>query len=155
MSLTLTPIGRLRTPYPTRDDCPRNGRQFDPPPLCHAEIFPEYQPGLAGIETFSHLILLYHLADHAHVDLVFIPPFATEQRGIFATRAPWRPNHIGLSVVKFEGLSAPGTLDIRYLDCIDGTALLDIKPYLRTVDCEPEATLGWLEPHAGKRIPIA
>lgn len=69
-------------------------------------------------------------------------------RGVFATRAPFRPNPIGLSVVAFDGFQAPGTLKVRYLDCVDGTVLLDIKPYLRTTDSEPNATMGWLDVHA-------
>ena len=93
------------------------------------------------------MILLYWMHAAKPAELVFTPPFDTEPRGLFATRAPWRPNPIALSVVKFEGFDGPGRLLVRNLDCANGTALLDIKPYLRTVDSEPEATMGWLEPH--------
>ena len=71
-----------------------------------------------------------------------------QPRGVFATRGPRRPNPIGLSVVAFDGFDAPDTLKVRYLDCIDGTPLIDIKPYLKTTDCEPDADMGWLEQHA-------
>ncbi len=84
--------------------------------------------------------------------LVFTPPFDDTPRGVFATRAPTRPNPIGLAVVAFDGFAAPNRLAVRYLDCLDGTPLLDIKPYLRTTDAEPAATLGWLTPHAGPRL---
>jgi tRNA (Thr-GGU) A37 N-methylase len=70
---------------------------------------------------------------------------------VFATRAPWRPNPIGLSVVALDGIEGT-TLVVRNLDCVDGTPLLDIKPYLRTTDCEPAASLGWLAPHAGRPV---
>jgi tRNA-Thr(GGU) m(6)t(6)A37 methyltransferase TsaA len=149
----LRPIGVLRTPFRTRAECPRNGRALDPAPLCHAEIAAPFVAGLRGIEGFSHLILLYWLDQTGPVELVFTPPFATEPRGVFATRGPARPNPIGLSVVAFEGFAAPDRLRVRYLDCIDGTPLIDIKPYLRTTDAEPEASLGWLAPHAGQRRP--
>jgi tRNA (Thr-GGU) A37 N-methylase len=70
---------------------------------------------------------------------------------VFATRAPWRPNPIGLSVVKLEGIPSPGHLAVRHLDCLNGTILLDVKPYLPTTDSEPAATMGWLAPHATMR----
>ena len=77
---------------------------------------------------------------------MFVPPFDPDPRGVFATRAPWRPNPIGLSVVAFDGFAGEGVLAVRYLDCLDGTPLLDIKPYLPTTDAEPAASMGWLAP---------
>jgi tRNA-Thr(GGU) m(6)t(6)A37 methyltransferase TsaA len=150
-ALTLRPIGRLQTPFATPADCPRNGRQLQPPPLCRAMVDPEWQPGLAGLEGFSHLILLYWLHLGRGPSLSVTPRFAGQAHGIFATRAPNRPNPIGLSVVAFAGFEAPGVLLVRNLDCADGTPLLDIKPYLVTTDAEPEASMGWLAPHATPR----
>jgi tRNA-Thr(GGU) m(6)t(6)A37 methyltransferase TsaA len=147
---TLTAIGSLATPFATRAACPRNGRQLDPAPECRAVVDEPFRAGLASLDGFSHLILLYWLHETRQSDLLFTPPFDPAPRGVFATRAPWRPNPIGLSVVAFDGFAAPGVLRVRYLDCIDGTPLLDIKPYLRTTDAEPAATLGWLSPHAGR-----
>jgi tRNA-Thr(GGU) m(6)t(6)A37 methyltransferase TsaA len=146
--LTLTPIGTLRTPWQTTSACPRNGRQPNPAPRCTANVLPEYQDGLQSLEGFSHLILLYWLDQAKPAEMCFTPPFDPTPRGLFATRAPWRPNPIGLSVVAFDGFQAPGVLLVRYLDCLDGTTLLDIKPYLPTTDSEPAATMGWLDPHA-------
>jgi tRNA-Thr(GGU) m(6)t(6)A37 methyltransferase TsaA len=147
----LRAIGRLRTPFRTLAECPRNGRRPDPPPPCEAEVFPELVPGLRSLDGFSHLILLYWL-DQAHApELVFTPPFDDQPRGVFATRAPRRPNPIGLSVVAFDRFAAPDRLVVRYLDCIDGTALLDIKPYLPSVDAEPAASMGWLAATATRR----
>ena len=144
----LRPIGTLHTPFKTLADCPRNTRQLTPAPQCRAVIAPEFIPGLAGLEGFSHLILLYWLHEAGPVALTFKPPFDSEQRGVFATRAPHRPNPIGMAVVAFDGFDGAGTLKLRYLDCLDGTPLLDIKPYLPTTDSEPDATMGWLAPHA-------
>ena len=146
--MLLKPIGMLRTPWQTVAECPRNGRQPDPAPLCHADVMPDYQDGLRSLDGFSHLILLYWMDQAKPPQLVFTPPFDTEPRGIFATRGPRRPNPIGLSVVAFDGFESAGRLRVRYLDCRDGTPLLDIKPYLRTTDCEPAASMGWLESHA-------
>ena len=146
--MSLRPIGILHTPWQTIAACPRNGRQLDPAPPCTARVFPEFLDGLQSLEGFSHLILLYWLNQAKPAQTVFSPPFDPQPRGIFATRAPVRPNPIGLSVVAFDGFETPDCLKLRYLDCLDGTELLDIKPYLPTTDSEPDATMGWLEPHA-------
>ncbi|MGD0431701.1 MAG: tRNA (N6-threonylcarbamoyladenosine(37)-N6)-methyltransferase TrmO [Acetobacteraceae bacterium] len=145
---TATPIGSIATPWRTIAECPRNGRQLAPAPVCRVTLFEPFLPGLRGLEGMSHLILLYWLDQAKSPQLVFTPPFDTEPRGVFATRGPRRPNPIGLSVVQFDGFDGPDQLLVRFLDCVDGTPLLDIKPYLPTTDAEPEATMGWLAPHA-------
>jgi tRNA-Thr(GGU) m(6)t(6)A37 methyltransferase TsaA len=147
----LRPIGRLSTPWRSIAACPRNGRQPDPPPLCQAEVFDEFIPGLEGLAGFSHLLLVYWLDQAKPPAMLITPPFDGQPRGIFTTRAPARPNPIGISVVAFDGFAAPGRLMVRYLDCLDGTPLIDIKPYLPTTDAEPGATMGWLEPHATRK----
>jgi tRNA (adenine37-N6)-methyltransferase len=114
-------------------------------------VLPDLAEGLRSIEGFSHLILLYWMDQAREPELVFTPPFDAQPRGVFATRGPRRPNPIGLSVVAFEGFDAPNILKVRYLDCVDGTPLIDIKPYLKTTDCEPDSDMGWLEPHATRR----
>lgn len=121
---------------------------MQPAPVCVAHIDAEFAPGLAGLDGFSHLILLYWLDQAAAVQLLFTPPFDASPRGVFATRSPARPSPIGLSVVAFDGFDGPGRLLVRHLDCVDGTPLLDIKPYLPTTDSEPDATMGWLAPYA-------
>jgi len=145
--MALRPIGTLHTPWRNIAECPRNGRQPNPAPLCTAVVLPEFLEGLRSIEGFSHLILLYWLDPVKPPELTFTPPFDTQSRGIFSTRSPRRPNPIGLSVVVFDGMDGD-TLRVRYLDCIDGTPLLDIKPYLNSTDCEPDSSMGWLEQHA-------
>ena len=149
--MPLRRIGTLHTPWHSVAECPRNGRQPDPAPLCTATVLPEYIEGLRSIEGFSHLILLYWMDQVKSPELSFTPPFDAQPRGIFSTRSPRHPNPIGLSVVAFEGMSGTDTLNVRFLDCIDGTPLLDIKPYLKTTDCEPTSTMGWLEQHATRR----
>ncbi len=153
-SLLLRPIGVLTTPFRTIADCPRNGRQPNPPPLCRAQVFPEYVAGLRDLDGFSHLMVLYWL-HQARVDgsLVIVPPFDGQTRGVFATRSPHRPNPIGLAVAAFEGYEVPGVLRLRYLDCLDGTPLIDIKPYLPTTDSEPDAAMGWLASYATRSPP--
>ena len=141
--IQLRPIGTLHPPWRSVADCPRNGRQPNPAPLCTAVVLPEFVEGLRSVETFSHLILVYWMDQVKAPELVFMPPFDDQQRGIFATRSPRRPNPIALSVVALDGITGD-TLTVRYLDCIDGTPLLDIKPYLKTTDCEPDSSMGWL-----------
>ena len=148
---TMSPIGSIATPWPTIEACPRNGRQLEPAPVCRVRVFEPFVAGLRGLEGMSHLILLYWLDQAKSAQLVFTPPFDTEPRGVFATRGPRRPNPIGMSMVLFDGFDGPDRLLVRFLDCVDGTPLLDIKPYLRTTDAEPAASLGWLAPHAGRR----
>ena len=146
--LIVRPIGTIHTPWTSIADCPRNGRQPNPAPVCRVHVFEGFTDGLQSLDGFSHLILLYWLDQAKPGQLVFTPPFDPQPRGLFATRGPSRPNPIGMSVVAFDGLEAGGTLLVRFLDCVNGTPLIDIKPYLPTTDSEPEATMGWLAPHA-------
>jgi tRNA-Thr(GGU) m(6)t(6)A37 methyltransferase TsaA len=147
-SFLVHPIGVIATPFRILAECPRNGRQPDPAPVCRVRVFAEFVPGLNSLEGFTHLLLLYWMDHVRNVALTFVPPFDGERRGVFATRSPARPNPIGLSVVAFDGFEAPDTLLVRFLDCVDGTPLLDIKPYLCTTDAEPSAAMGWLTRHA-------
>ncbi len=144
--MLLRAIGTLHTPFRTVADCPRNGRQPDPAPPCLAVVDARFQPGLLALEGFTHLILLYWLGPQGD-GLRIVPPFDGQPRGVFATRAPLRPNPVGLSVVAYDGTDGPGRLRVRHLDCMDGTPLLDIKPYLPSTDAELGAGMGWLTPH--------
>ncbi len=150
-TMGLRPIGVIRTPWATPAQCPRNGRQPRSAPVCRAVLRAEFLPGLEGIDGFSHLILLYWLHEAGPARLVFRPPFDSAPRGVFATRGPVRPNPIGLSVVAFDGRDGEGALLVRFLDCADGTPLLDVKPYLPSTDAEPGASMGWLARHATER----
>ena len=133
-------IGGIRTPWTERKDCPKNGRESTA--VCTVELDPRYAPGLKEVETCSHLVLLYWM-DKAPRNLVLqTPKHYGTQRGTFSLRSPARPNPIALSVVRLLGID--GTkLSVTGLDCLDGTPLLDIKPYFASTDSVPEANVGW------------
>ena len=129
-------IGRIRTPYATRAECPKNTRESDA--LATVELDPRYAAGLEGVELFSHLILLYWM-DEARRDLIQqIPAHLGRRRGTFALRSPARPNPIALAVVELIRIESPNLI-VRNIDCRDGTPLLDIKPYFASIDSVPDA----------------
>ncbi|MCZ7658069.1 MAG: tRNA (N6-threonylcarbamoyladenosine(37)-N6)-methyltransferase TrmO [Xanthobacteraceae bacterium] len=138
-------IGRIRTPWTTREKCPRNPRESDA--VCTIDVDERFAAALKGVETCSHLIVLYWM-DRARRDLVQQRPrHYDETRGTFALRSPVRPNPIALSVVRL--LKVEGTrLSVVGLDCLDGTPLLDLKPYFASTDAAPEAEVGW---HRGRQ----
>jgi tRNA-Thr(GGU) m(6)t(6)A37 methyltransferase TsaA len=118
-------IGRLRTPFLTRDDCPRQG-DIEAGPVCRVELDPHWRAALAGIESFATLDLLYWMHE-ARRDLLTQTPRGGQPLGTFALRSPVRPNPIALSRVALIGVE-DGVLLVRGLDCLDGTRLIDIKP---------------------------
>jgi len=119
-------IGRIRTPWTERRDCPRQGREDGPE--CWVEVAAPWHEALLGVGEYAHLDLLYWL-DGARRDLVVQNPCNDSVRyfGTFALRSPQRPNPIGLSRVRLVAVEG-ATLVVRGLDCLDGTPLLDIKP---------------------------
>jgi tRNA-Thr(GGU) m(6)t(6)A37 methyltransferase TsaA len=133
-------IGRIRTPWRQREECPKNARESDA--VCTIELDPRWREGLKGLETVSHVIVLYWM-DKARRDLVLqAPHHYAERRGTFALRSPVRPNPISLSVARL--LSIEGNrLSVVGLDCLDDTPLLDIKPYFASTDSAPDAAVGW------------
>ena len=137
------PIGVIRTPFKSRENMPiqpSGGKDV----RGVIEIDPQYAEGLSDLEGFSHIILLYffHSADPGY-DLMVTPFLDDEPKGLFATRYPRRPNPIGLSVVRLVRREGR-VLHVDGIDVLDGTPLLDIKPYVPPFDAFPEATLGWL-----------
>jgi len=114
-----------------------------------AEVLPEFAAGLKDLEGFSHVILLYYLHEVRRVDLVVTPFLGSEPRGVFATRAPTRPNPIGLSIVKLLRIEG-NRLYLGNVDILDGTPLLDIKPYVPEFDQPTDVRSGWLEAARGK-----
>jgi tRNA-Thr(GGU) m(6)t(6)A37 methyltransferase TsaA len=133
-------IGRIRTPWTRRENCPKNPRESDA--VCTIEVDPRWAQALAGVETCTHLIVLYWM-DKARRDLVVqVPRHYGEARGTFALRSPVRPNPIALSVVQLLGVD--GTrVKIRGIDCLDGTPLIDIKPYFPSTEAVGDAVVGW------------
>ena len=136
-------IGRIRTPWKTRKDCPKNARQArESGVICTIEVDPRWQQALPGVETCSHLIVLYWM-DRARRDLVIqAPRYADAGRPTFSVRSPVRPNPIALSVVELRKVEG-NRLEVVGLDCLDGTPLLDIKPYFASTDAIPDARVGW------------
>ncbi|MFC3694421.1 tRNA (N6-threonylcarbamoyladenosine(37)-N6)-methyltransferase TrmO [Chenggangzhangella methanolivorans] len=118
-------IGRIRTPWTSRLDCPRQGRQDGP--TCRIELFEPWAQGLAGLEDFERVEVLYWL-DQSRRDLVRQSPANDgTTRGVFALRSPVRPNPIGTSLARLVGVEG-ATVLVRGLDCLDGTPLIDLKP---------------------------
>ena len=122
---TLRFIGRIRTPFATREDCPRQGKHDGPE--CRLELDPVWHEAIKGLEDYEAIEVLYWL-DRSRRDLVTQSPKSDGRTvGTFSLRSPVRPNPIGTSLVKLVRVE-PGVLVVRGLDCIDGTPLLDIKP---------------------------
>ena len=133
-------IGRIRTPWKSRAECPKNARESEA--VCTVEVAPTFQPALMGLDGTTHLWLLYFM-DKAPRDLVVqVPRRYGQGRGTFALRSPARPNPIALSAVRLLSISE-GKLSVIGLDCLDGTPLIDIKPYFASTDCFPDAVVGW------------
>ncbi len=135
------PIGYARSPYKDTQQIPKGlGAQHEAEGVL--EILPEFGAGLTDIEGFSHLIVLWVFDRAEGFDLLGTPPTDNRPHGVFATRSPRRPNPIGLTVV--ELLGREGTrLHVRGIDMLDGTPLLDIKPYLSSILTE-KLRRGWL-----------
>jgi tRNA-Thr(GGU) m(6)t(6)A37 methyltransferase TsaA len=113
------------------------------------EVFPEYAEGLKDIEGFSHIVLLYHFHLSRATSLIVKPYMDNEAHGVFAMRGPSRPNAIGVSVVQLAKVEG-NTLHIQDVDIVDGTPLLDIKPYVPEFDTRPVTAIGWLEKNVHK-----
>ena len=144
----LSPIGVIRTPF-----AHPKGTPIQP----HAgkgvggsvEVFPEYSAGLKDLGGFSHIILIYRFHRIRRTKLSVIPFLDSQVRGVFATRAPARPNHLGMSVVRLLSVRE-SLLEVQDLDIVDGTPLLDIKPFFPIEYEESSIRLGWLENRIGK-----
>jgi tRNA-Thr(GGU) m(6)t(6)A37 methyltransferase TsaA len=118
-------IGRIRTPWTSRLETPRQGRHDGP--VCRLEIFEPFVPAIKGVNFYSNLEVLYWL-DQSRRDIVLQSPKNNQNtRGTFSLRSPVRPNPIGTSIVKLVGVEG-NTVLVRGLDCLDNTPLLDIKP---------------------------
>jgi tRNA-Thr(GGU) m(6)t(6)A37 methyltransferase TsaA len=138
-------IGRIRTPWQRREDCPKNARGSDA--ACTIELDPRWAAGLAGLDTVSHVLVLYWM-DKARRDLLLQSPrHYAEHRGTFALRSPARPNPIAVSVARLIRIEG-NRLTVVGLDCLDNTPLLDIKPYFASTDSVPDARVGW---HADRK----
>ena len=138
---SMQPIGYVRSPYKNTQEVPKGlGAQHEAEGLL--EVLPEFAPGLTDIEGFSHLIVIWEFDRSEGFSLMGKPPSDDRPHGVFATRSPRRPNPIGLTVVELLGREA-ALLRVRGVDMLDGTPILDIKPYLSNVPPE-KLRRGWL-----------
>ena len=149
MKIEFTPIGIIHSPFMVPEGMP-----IQPTGAAGikgtVEVFENFHAGLKDLDGFSHIILLYHFHRSHGLNLHVVPFMDSEPRGLFATRAPKRPNPIGISVVQLDKIE-DGVLHIQNVDILDGTPLLDIKPYVPEFDAQVEVRTGWIE-KAGKTI---
>lgn len=145
--MIVEPIGTIHSPYKQLSDMPiqpsgaRGTRGV-------IELNPELVEGITDLEGFSHLILLYHFHQTEKTQLTVTPFLDRDTHGIYATRAPTRPNHLGLSIVQLKKISGH-RLELEDVDILDGTPLLDIKPYVPDFDLpHGEIHVGWLSRNA-------
>lgn len=142
-SLLFPPIGVIHTPFDTPEGTPIQPSRLDGA-RGTVEVWPEYAGGLQDLDGFSHIIVLYSFHLSQGYSLRVTPFLDNQQRGLFATRAPRRPNPIGLSVLELCQVRG-NVLEVANVDMVDGTPLLDIKPYVPQFDCVENVRIGWLE----------
>jgi tRNA-Thr(GGU) m(6)t(6)A37 methyltransferase TsaA len=136
-------IGRIRSPWQTRDDCPKNMHEArETGQRGSVEIDEAYRAGLAGLERASHVVILTWFDRAARNLIVQKPRRSPRASGTFALRSPVRPNPIGLHVAKLVSLDrATGTIGLDAIDVLDGTPVIDVKPYFASIDAFPEAAV--------------
>jgi len=141
--LKVVPIGVIHSPFRNQQGTP-----IQPATAAGAqgtvEVFPDYREGLRDLDGFERIWLVYRFHRSREARLTVVPYRDTRPHGVFATRAPSRPNHLGISAVRLLGVSG-GVLTVADIDIIDGTSLLDIKPYVPEFDCFALSQSGWLE----------
>lgn len=136
-------IGHVRSPWKSREECPRNMASARERGIeATIDVAPGYRPGLAGLERVSHVAILTWLDRSARNLIVQKPRHAPRPKGVFALRSPARPNPVGLHVARLVGLDiVDGRLTLDAIDVLDGTPVIDIKPYYASTDSVPEATV--------------
>lgn len=148
MEIKYRPIGFIHSPFTNLENMPIQpaGRTSAPGTI---DILPEFAAGLKDVEGFSHIILIYHLHEVRRQQLTVTPFLGQEPRGIFATRAPTRPNPVGISVVRLLKIEG-ARLYVDDVDILDGTPLIDLKPYVPEFDVRDGARAGWLQEVRGR-----
>ncbi|HHT18764.1 MAG: tRNA (N6-threonylcarbamoyladenosine(37)-N6)-methyltransferase TrmO [Euryarchaeota archaeon] len=130
--MELKAIGLVKSPYKIKKGSPHQGRFSEE--LSTIEIFPEYAEALEGIEHFPNLIVIYWMDRSGPVSLKVVPHGRTKKRGLFSTRAPVRPNPLGLCMVELVKRDG-NILIVKWLDALDNSPVLDIKPFVSDIDC--------------------
>lgn len=143
--IVMRPIGEIRSPYKDAKDVPIQGT-FKGDVEAWVELEDKFAGGLKDLKGFSHAIILYYFHKSQREDIEGRPYLEQEEHGIFAIRSPHRPNHIGLSVVKIKKIEA-NKLYFTEVDILDGTPVLDIKPYVKYFDDRSDVKCGWLDKH--------
>lgn len=143
MDIVYRPIGIIHSPFRERSGMPIQPTAENSAPGT-VEVFEAFAEGLEDVDGFSHVFLLYHLHEVRRVALTVTPFLDTHERGVFATRAPTRPNPIGLSIVALVRREGP-VLHVADIDVLDGTPLLDIKPYVPEFDRPSDVRCGWID----------
>ena len=140
--MKIEPIGIIHSPFKSKKDTPI--QPFKSKAIGRVEVFKRYQKGLQDIKGFSHLILIYRLHKSRGFRLLVKPFLDKELHGLFATRAPRRPNQIGISVVRLLNRKN-NILTVEGIDALDKTPLLDIKPYVPEFATKSKVRIGWLK----------
>ncbi len=140
MKFIMKPIGIIHSPFIEKKETPIQSKRSQV--SGKVEVFPEFSAGLQDLDGFSHIILLYLFHQSEPYNLLVQPFLDDQQHGLFATRYPSRPNPIGLSIVRLLGLRE-NILEIEGVDVLDGTPLLDIKPYVPDFDVFTDVKTGW------------
>jgi tRNA-Thr(GGU) m(6)t(6)A37 methyltransferase TsaA len=140
-AITYTPIGVIHSPFLEPKNVPIQASASQNI-MGKIEIYSQYAAGLKDLEGFSHLFLLYHFNRITASNLLVKPFLDDKPHGVFATRAPARPNTIGLSIVRLKKIEGT-TLHIQDVDILDGTPLIDIKPYVPQFDYRENVQIGW------------
>lgn len=150
--IEISPIGIIHTPYKEAKNIPIQGI-FKNDVEGRVELKPEFEAGLKDLDGFSHAILVYYFHLAREAKLQGTPYLENKPHGIFAIRSPNRPNHLGISVVKIVRIEG-NQLYFNEVDMLDGTPLLDIKPYSKYFDSRDDAVCGWLDKHfVGEEVP--
>jgi tRNA-Thr(GGU) m(6)t(6)A37 methyltransferase TsaA len=137
------PIGVIHSPFKNRVGIPRQAVGA-PEVAARIEIFDEYIDGLLDLDGFSHIIVVFHMHLIQRGSLKASPPWDNREHGVFSTCSPYRPNPIGISIVRLESINR-NILDISCVDMADGTPVLDIKPYIPDLNPAKGIRLGWLK----------
>ncbi|MBN3033867.1 MAG: tRNA (N6-threonylcarbamoyladenosine(37)-N6)-methyltransferase TrmO [Candidatus Saganbacteria bacterium] len=142
MIIKSRPIGIIHSPFKTKEEAPI--QPFKSDAEGRVEVYEKYAAGLEGIEQFSHVILAYYFHQIKDERLKVKPYLDDNEYGVYATRHPHRPNHIGISTVRLLGRKGK-ILRVKNIDIVDGSPLLDIKPYVSAFDRRDNVKDGWLE----------
>jgi len=147
MEIILRPIGVIRSPFTEKEKTPIQASRSQA--IGQVEIYPEFADGLKDIEALSHIYLLYAFHESQGYQLQVKPFLDNQEHGIFASRYPYRPNPIGISIVKLVSRK-DNMLTVEGIDTLDGTPLLDIKPYVPDFDLRTDVRAGWYETRSYK-----